>query len=100
MAYGLLIKNASGNTVIQYNDQVVNLETVDVTTSLTLTPSSSQSLTVPDIHDSTKVVFDTAGLDAQLQDLSYDTTVTDTLTVTNTNTNFDRSVDLSFVRLA
>jgi hypothetical protein len=78
MAYGLLIRNASGDTIIDTTSNIVNAETL-ATTTIVVAANSSTSVTVPDVHIPEAVVFDLIGGD---EDITT-TTSTDTLTVIN-----------------
>lgn len=95
MAYGLLINNEDGVTVLNTTSMVLNAETVSVTQA-TVAGNSSTNVTVPDIHVPTAVIAEISGTGAGDIDTS---TSTDTLTLTNTS-NVQRTVDLEFWRLA
>lgn len=94
MAYGLLIKNASGDIVIDTTSTVLNFETVSVT-QVTLAAGASTTVSVPDVHIPEAIIFDLDGNGAE--DVAT-TTSTDTLNLQN-NGGASRTVDLSFFRL-
>lgn len=93
MAYGLVLKNADGVTVIDISSRVLNAETVSVT-SVTVDANSATDVTVPDAHIPEAVVFDLVGGD---EDITTATS-TDTVTVTNT-TSTSRTMTLETWRM-
>lgn len=93
MAYGLVLKNADGVTVIDISSRVLNSETISVT-SVTVDANSSTDVTVPDAHIPEAVVFDLVGGDVDITT----TTSTDTVTVTNT-TSISRTMTLETWRM-
>jgi len=94
MAYGLIIKNASGTTVINTATNILNFETLD-TTNITVAASGSTTVTVPDAHIPDTILVDVDGFGAE--DITSASGINQ-ITFTNGSTT-SRSVNISFWRL-
>jgi hypothetical protein len=95
MAYGLLINNSAGDTVIDTSTTVLNFETVSLT-STTVPASGTTTVTVEGANDADTVLIELTGTDAG--DVTTAATATDTYTLTNT-TAAPKTVGIEFWRL-
>lgn len=94
MAYGLIIKNATGTTVLDTTSTVLNFETID-TAPVTLSGGASTSVTVNDLDVSDTLIIDLSGSGSS--DVTTTTSGT-TLTLTN-NSSSPRTVNILAWRL-
>jgi hypothetical protein len=95
MAYGLLINNSAGTTVIDTSTTVLNFETVSLT-STTVPASGTATVTVEGADVADTVLIELTGSDAA--DVTTSATATDTYTLTNTTAS-DKTVGIEFWRL-
>lgn len=96
MAYGLVVKNANGDIVIDTSSTVLNFEKV-TTTSTTLPPSGTTNVTVEGANQADTVLIELTGSDAE--QVTTQATATDTYTLTNTDSSSSRTVGIEFWRL-
>ena len=96
MAYGLLVKNAAGDVVINTSTTILNFETVS-TTSATIPASGSATVTVEGANEADTVLIELTGSNAE--EVTTAATATDTYTLTNTSTTDSRTVGIEFWRL-
>lgn len=82
MAYGLVLQNKDGVTVLDISSRVLNAETVSAT-SVTVSANGSTDVTIEDVHVPEAVVVDLVGGD---DDIGTSTS-TNTLTVTNSGSS-------------
>lgn len=96
MAYGLLVKNSTGDVVINTSTTILNFETVS-TTSATITANSSTTVTVEGADEADTVLIELTGSDAE--EVTTAATATDTYTLTNISTTESKTVGIEFWRL-
>lgn len=94
MAYGLLLKNSAGVTVLDTSSMVLNYETVAIT-GQTINAGSSVNVTIEGGDDVDTIEADVTGTGQRDIDI---TRSTDTVTFTN-NGSSAQTVDFQFFRL-
>ena len=98
MAYGIEIRNSSGNLVItSASDVILNEETISTTTVTATGGGGTVNVTIEDVQDSNKIAYgifptsDASGISTS--------TSSNTLTITNTGSS-DVIFDINVFRLA
>lgn len=94
MAYGLIVKNASGTTVLDTSSTVLNFETIDIA-PVTLSGGSSASFTIEDLDMPDTLIVDLNGFGSTDVETTRSGT---TLTLTNTSSS-SRTVVIQLWRL-
>lgn len=94
MAYGLLLKNAAGNTVLDTSSMVLNYETASIT-GQTLSAGASVDVTIDGGDDVDTIGADVTGAGQRDIDISRST---NTITFIN-NGSSAQTVDFQFFRL-
>jgi len=95
MAYGLILKNSSGDIVLNTSSLILNAETIAVNTA-TVTANGTTDVTVPDAHIPEAVVIEITGTGAD--DIGTTTPANDTVRLTNTS-GVDRTITIDTWRL-
>jgi Ca2+-binding RTX toxin-like protein len=95
MAYGLIVRNAAGDIILDTSSTILNYETTSVT-STTVPANGSSTVTIEGANEPNTVLMELAGTGAE--DITTSATGTDTFTLTNTS-SISRTVDIEYWRL-